>query len=285
MPSKFILQTNMSPIFRLICGFAVGVKAFDTMMGIESPSNHHLPYQTASRISGDNIGRVRASPLFLSQNGIAGASSSKRRSATGALFASTTNVTRCDEASNDNSDENAYKQQLVNLQESSSSSSAAYTEMKLPSRVTDYKGSHAIFGNLLGEDQIESYRVFRKNDIARTQNPSLQSNDDNVIVALVQFGSSVDGHPGVVHGGIISLIFDDALGFGYEAIGVSKAVTANLSIDFRAPLPAGTAVKVSCQLDHREGRKLYWKGQMTSLDGEILFAEVSSLYIIPRSHA
>jgi acyl-coenzyme A thioesterase PaaI-like protein len=134
---------------------------------------------------------------------------------------------------------------------------------------------HAIFGLLLGEDMIESYEVFKS--------PKNDTENENVLIALVKFGGSVDGHPGVVHGGILSLIFDDALGFGYEAIEVSHAVTANLNIDFRAPVPAGAHVRVAAQLEHREGRKLFWTAQMTSLDQSVLYAEAKSLYIIPRN--
>jgi acyl-coenzyme A thioesterase PaaI-like protein len=151
-----------------------------------------------------------------------------------------------------------------------------YQRMALPERASEYSG-HAIFGLLLGEDRIESYEVFK-----RPKNADDTANA-NVLIALVKFGDSVDGHPGVVHGGILSLIFDEALGYGYEAIGVSHAVTANLNIDFRAPVPAGAHVRVAAQLEHREGRKLFWTAQMTSLDQSVLYAEAKSLYIIPKS--
>lgn len=149
-----------------------------------------------------------------------------------------------------------------------------FERMPLPERGF-YEG-HAIFGVLLGENMIESYEVYK-----RPQG----SDDENVIIAHVKLGDRIDGHPGVVHGGILSLLFDDALGFGFEALGVKKAFTANLNVDYRAPVPAGTIIRVQAQLEQQEGRKLFWKAQMTSMDGEILFAECSSLYIIPRSHA
>ena len=147
----------------------------------------------------------------------------------------------------------------------------SYERMTLPSRM---KSNHAIFGLLLGESMIESYEVFRRRN---------DSDSENVIVAYLKLGDHINGHPGVVHGGILSLIFDDALGFGYGALGIKMAVTANLNIDFRAPVLAGTYVRVAAQLEHREGRKLFWKAQMTSMDRKILFAEATSLYVIPRS--
>ena len=151
---------------------------------------------------------------------------------------------------------------------------SSYEKMELPPRIF-YEG-HAIFGALLGENMIESYDVYKRSE---------GSNNDNVIVAYVKLGNRIDGHKGVIHGGILSLIFDDALGFGFGALDIKMAFTANLSVDYRTPVPAGTKVRVQAQLDRREGRKLYWKAQMTSMDGETLFAECTSLYIIPRSHA
>jgi acyl-coenzyme A thioesterase PaaI-like protein len=151
----------------------------------------------------------------------------------------------------------------------------SFEKMPIPDRGF-YGEGHAIFGVLLGENMIESYDVYKRPE---------GSNDENVIIAHVKLGDKIDGHPGVVHGGILSLIFDDALGFGFEALGVKMAFTANLTVDFRAPVPAGTMIRVLAQLEHREGRKLFWKAQMMSMDGETLFAECNSLYIIPRSHA
>ena len=146
-----------------------------------------------------------------------------------------------------------------------------YIHMPLPDWGQETNG-HAIFDSLLGEGLIESYNVFRRPD----------ESYENAIQAFIKFGDRVDGHPGIVHGGILSLLFDDALGFAYVALGVSMAFTANLTIDYRAPVPAGTSVKISVKLEQREGRKLFFKAKMTSLDETLLYAEASSLYIIPR---
>lgn len=135
---------------------------------------------------------------------------------------------------------------------------------------------HAIFGTLLGEGMIERYDVYKR---------PKGSTNPNVVVAHVKLGNQIDGHPGVVHGGILALILDDFLGFGFEALGAKMAVTANLNIDYRAPVFAGTEARIQAQLDRQEGRKLYWKVQMTDMNGETLYAECTSLYIIPRAYA
>jgi acyl-coenzyme A thioesterase PaaI-like protein len=191
-----------------------------------------------------------------------------------------------------------------------------HTRMKIPDRATD--SGHAIFGVLRDDGLIERYEIWKQNKKSRRKNnnkndqlqPSSSSaavpssasrleavavaddeddmksaDDNNVVVAFVTFGDRLNGHKGIVHGGILSLVVDDLCGFAFEAIDVPHAVTANLNLDYRAPVPANTTMKIAIQLDKREGRKLYWTVQMTSLDGAVLYVEATSLYIIPRSNA
>jgi acyl-coenzyme A thioesterase PaaI-like protein len=149
---------------------------------------------------------------------------------------------------------------------------SSYDRMVIPAR--GELSGHAIFGTLLGENLIEKYEIWKQ---------GTKRDNDDVTVSFVTFGSSLNGHPGIVHGGILSLIFDDMFGFAYEALGVTHAVTANLNIDYRAPVPQNTKVRIAVQLSTRDGRKLYWKAQMTSADQQILYAEATSLYVIPKS--
>mmetsp|Transcript_22996 Transcript_22996/g.54580 ORF Transcript_22996/g.54580 Transcript_22996/m.54580 type:complete len:365 (+) Transcript_22996:34-1128(+) len=167
-----------------------------------------------------------------------------------------------------------------------------YARMKIPDRGTD--NGHAIFGVLHNEGLIERYEIWKKKeneneeqereDVQQRTAASL-SDDENVIVAFVSFGHRLNGHVGIVHGGILSLVVDDLCGFAFEAIGVQHAVTANLSLNYRSPVPENTTMKITIQLHKREGRKLYWTVQMTSLDGTRLYVEATSLYIVPRSAA
>ena len=189
-------------------------------------------------------------------------------------------ITQCD----DNDDDDSITTKNNNNHNNKCPEVESYHRMPLPERGHE-KNGHAIFGLLLGTNMIESYDIYRRpddDDDDDDDNNNKTSSFDNVIIAYVKFGNKVDGHPGIVHGGILSLLFDDAMGFAYEALGVTMAVTANLNVDYRSPVPAGTNVKISAQLERREGRKLFWKAQMTSIDRTVLYAEASSLYIIPR---
>ncbi|KAG7351171.1 acyl-CoA thioesterase [Nitzschia inconspicua] len=162
-----------------------------------------------------------------------------------------------------------------------------YEVMTMPTR--GQLEGHAIFGTLHGETMIEQYQIWKRKQNSTTTATSDDNDDESnvvdVVIGQVTFGSHLNGHPSLVHGGILSLIFDDICGFAYEAVGVRHAVTANLNVDYRAPVPAGSQVRVAVQLERREGRKLFWKAQMTSMDQQVLYAEATSLYIIPREAA
>ena len=150
---------------------------------------------------------------------------------------------------------------------------------------------HAIQGTLAGESLIESYNVYRHITKTAKQTPIVNDGSASnalVLVAKVDFGTHLNGHGGVVHGGILGLMFDDVMGWGCdEVLPDSKTpVTANLSIDFRRPVLEGTKVKIEVVLERWEGRKLFWKARMlgaeeTNEQGEeILYAEATSLYIV-----
>jgi acyl-coenzyme A thioesterase PaaI-like protein len=152
-----------------------------------------------------------------------------------------------------------------------------YERVNLPTRAQS--SSHAIFGNLLQPNLLESYHVYKR--IIHDQSTTIDENTECVL-AVVQIGDCLDGHEGVVHGGILALLLDDTMGFAYEALGVKKAVTASLKVDYRAPVLAGSTLVLKVRFSKQEGRKLYFEAQITSPDEEVLYAEASSLYIVPR---
>ena len=73
---------------------------------------------------------------------------------------------------------------------------------------------------------------------------------------------------------------DDIFGFSFYAMGVPMAVTANLSLDYRASLSSNSSVLIHVFLEKGENRKLYFRADVTSLDGKILYTESSCLYIV-----
>jgi uncharacterized protein (TIGR00369 family) len=146
----------------------------------------------------------------------------------------------------------------------SSSSSLHYTNTPMPPPERLLQETHAIKG-LLGRG-IQSYEVYK---------------GEQGVKAIVKLGLAVDGHMGVVHGGILALLIDDVLGFAYEALDIPLAVTANLNINYRAAVPADSEITILTTLVERKERKLSWEVQVLSANG-LLHCEATSIYVIPR---
>lgn len=114
-----------------------------------------------------------------------------------------------------------------------------------------------------------------------------------VAVADMRVGRRLDGHGGVVHGGIACLLFDDAMGWGFEALVLSErerrgedggdipvVVTANLNVDFRHPLPADSDAVLRVYHDRTDRRKLFMSARLESRDGKVLNSKATSLFIV-----
>ncbi len=93
------------------------------------------------------------------------------------------------------------------------------------------------------------------------------------------------GAPGLAHGGLLSLAFDEALGKLMWLIR-SPAVTGRLETDFIRPVPIGTVLYITAKITGQIGRKVYTsaEGRLNAPDG-VIAVRASALYIIvPMSH-
>lgn len=184
--------------------------------------------------------------------------------------------------------------------------------------------NHAIFGSLEKPGCIERYNVYRSVEQQPLED-TIQSNkneddDDNVddtksvekkkiianhqvtkkeedtkeeiLVADIRLGKNLDGHDGIMHGGIISLLFDESFGWGYGAMGAKigktwgedgfpLVVTANLNVNYKKPLRSGKGNDIIIRVFHDKtvGRKVFVSARMESHDGSTLFSEATVLFI------
>lgn len=77
------------------------------------------------------------------------------------------------------------------------------------------------------------------------------------------------GAPGIVHGGIVALVLDEALSKVSKFYGVS-AVTAALNIEYLRPVRTGEALHVEARNERCEGRQLYHAGEIRDAQGRLL---------------
>lgn len=85
----------------------------------------------------------------------------------------------------------------------------------------DWLKDHVIHGHLNKETGIEVYEIYK-------------SSSEDELVCIIKFGSALNGYPGVVHGGVTALMFDNSFGWLLlSSKNAQAAVTANLSVNYR----------------------------------------------------
>ena len=165
------------------------------------------------------------------------------------------------------------------------SQSSPYRLIPLP---PEFKQNHAIHANLVNDKAIKTYHIYRSPHFSNNTQPGEDTthlNGKEIVLADIHFGDEANGHKGIVHGGISSLLFDDAFGFGYFlATNGLMGFTANLNVNYRSPLPASTQTIMKIKLKQIDGRKVFLEGTLTSQDGKTLYCEATALYIIARGH-
>lgn len=107
------------------------------------------------------------------------------------------------------------------------------------------------------------------------------------LVSILYLGSDVCGHPGIVHGGLSATILDEGLArCCFPALPNKIGVTANLNIDYRAPLQAENYAVLKATTVKVEGRKAWVEGRIESLpkDGEepVVYVEAKGLFVEPK---
>ena len=89
-----------------------------------------------------------------------------------------------------------------------------------------------------------------------------------------------EGYQGVIHGGIIATLLDEVM----AKIILSKdlvAVTADLNIRYRKPLPVGTKVKAIGTIKQQKTRTLHTEAELVDPEGQV-YAEAKAVYIVVK---
>ena len=100
-------------------------------------------------------------------------------------------------------------------------------------------------------------------------------------------GRRVCGHPGIVHGGVSALILDEMFGQAYWAAFASErgpGFTANLSVDYKAPAPAGRWLCCTVAVVSEEGRKVRLAATLSDEPdaGGAVYATATCLFSVAR---
>ncbi|MDA9737284.1 PaaI family thioesterase [Acidimicrobiaceae bacterium] len=99
---------------------------------------------------------------------------------------------------------------------------------------------------------------------------------DRKIYAKYIFEKSFEGGPGLVHGGILSTVLDDMMGYATFTQNLF-CVTANLNVNFRAPSPVDKEFELYAWVKEVDGNKVYAESVIQSEDS--IHVEADGLFI------
>jgi len=106
--------------------------------------------------------------------------------------------------------------------------------------------------------------------------------DESEGFILVHVGRGLCGHDGIVHGGLLATLLDEGLArTATQNLPEKVGVTANLTVNYRAPTRADQFIVMRVRLLEANGRKARVSGTIEDLDGNVLI-EASGLFVQPR---
>jgi acyl-coenzyme A thioesterase PaaI-like protein len=135
----------------------------------------------------------------------------------------------------------------------------------LTNEYKNFTKDHAVHDTLRGDGKVEVYEIYKKKDA-------------NEIKCIIKFGESLNGHKGIVHGGISSLVIDNTFGWLFMSCNLPSAFTANLNINYKSPVYANTIVVLTANLIKVDGRKLFMEATMEDCEGKQL-VNATTLFI------
>ena len=105
------------------------------------------------------------------------------------------------------------------------------------------------------------------------------------ITAEFTVNENHQGAPGLAHGGLLSLAFDEALGKLMWLLR-APAVTARLETDFLKPVPMGSTLHITAKITGQVNRKVYSsaEGRLNTPDGPLAVRAAALFVIVPMDH-
>jgi acyl-coenzyme A thioesterase PaaI-like protein len=175
---------------------------------------------------------------------------------------------------------------------------------ELSQRIDEHIKTHALAQELRSQaDFIESRPHLKIPDTLRQRNltAGTLAGPDRIVVppyvwleksgkelvSISYLGDALNGHPGIVHGGLLATMLDEGLArCCFPALPNRIGVTANLNIDYRQPVKADTYIVLRATTVKVEGRKAWVEGRLETLpEGDeepVVLVEAKALFIEPK---
>jgi len=96
-------------------------------------------------------------------------------------------------------------------------------------------------------------------------------------------GANYAGGGGFAHGGIIAVVLDEAMG-KLSKLTEEKAVTAEMSIEYRKPVPVDQPIVVEAWQEEENGRNRFRVGQICDMQGNLLARGKGRFVLVNEDH-
>ncbi len=168
---------------------------------------------------------------------------------------------------------------------------AAYKPVSSTSRVPKDDGEDDLFAKTLcTSSTIPRWLLLAHCQLLSTADrecgPGVPSRPD--LLLLLDLAQGVNGFRDTVHGGILSALLDDTLGFcvemhrHHQGAARPPLYTANLNINFRRPVQTPGSIVVAVWLEEVDGRKWRVGGQILNSEG-LVCVSAKGLWVAARS--
>lgn len=104
-----------------------------------------------------------------------------------------------------------------------------------------------------------------------------EAHQDGGVQAHFAPGEAHQGWDGVMHGGLVTVLLDEAMAWAASAT-TTMYYTARLEVRYRKPVHTGSALLVRGWITRNRGRTLETRAEVQSEDGSVL-AEGSALFM------
>jgi uncharacterized protein (TIGR00369 family) len=98
------------------------------------------------------------------------------------------------------------------------------------------------------------------------------------IICRYQPREADQGFPGVLHGGVVVTLLDEAMAWAMWAKSQALGVTAKMETRYRRPVPHGVELVVRAWVTRERGRRLEVEATVSQPDGTVL-AESTALFL------
>jgi acyl-coenzyme A thioesterase PaaI-like protein len=113
---------------------------------------------------------------------------------------------------------------------------------------------------------------------------AVTAGDGVAVTARFTVADHHQGAPGLAHGGILSVAFDEAMGFLLRLL-AQPAVTGRLETDYLRPVPVGATLVIAARCLGVAGRKIYTAADGRLGDGGAVAVRATAVFVaVPLAH-